>query len=67
MDIGIIGYGNIGELLTLNILNLNDDYKLFISNRTHSKLDKFKNNDNVVICSSNKEVALNCEIGRAHV
>ena len=33
MDIGIIGYGNIGELLTLNILNLNEDYKLFISNR----------------------------------
>ena len=61
MNIGIIGYGNIGELLTLNILNLNEDYKLFISNKTHSKIDKFENNDDVVICSSNKEVTLNCD------
>ena len=27
------------------ILNLNEDYKLFISNKTHSKIDKFENND----------------------
>ena len=61
MNIGIIGYEILESFLPLNILNLNEDYKLFISNRTDSKLDKFKNNDDVVICSSNNEVALNCD------
>lgn len=61
MNIGIIGYGNIGELLVDNILKLNEGYKIFLSNRTISKLDKFKDNENVVICKFNGEVADNCD------
>lgn len=47
MNLGIIGYGNIGELLSQNIIshdfcNLN---KLYIANRTLSKINHLKDID----------------------
>lgn len=64
MNLGIIGYGNIGELLTQNIIN--HDFcnlnKLYISNRTISKINHLKDIDpHISITDDNTEVAKNCE------
>lgn len=64
MNLGIIGYGNIGELLSQNIIshdfcNLN---KLYIANRTLSKINHLKDIDpRISITDDNIEVAKNCE------
>ena len=64
MNLGIIGYGNIGELLSQNIIshdfcNLN---KLYIANRTLSKINHLKDIDpRISITDDNTEVAKNCE------
>ena len=64
MNIGIIGYGNIGELIAQNIIK-NDFYnfnKLYISNRTLSKINHIKNiNSTISITDNNIEIAKNCE------
>ena len=63
MNLGIIGYGNIGELLSQNIIihdfcNLN---KLYIANRTLSKINHLKDIDpRISITDDNTEVAKNC-------
>mgnify|MGYP002561827485 FL=1 len=47
MNLGIIGYGNIGELISKNIIN-HDFYnlnKLYIANRTLSKINHLKDTD----------------------
>jgi pyrroline-5-carboxylate reductase len=47
MNLGIIGYGNIGELISQNIIN-HDFYnlnKLYIANRTLSKINHLKDTD----------------------
>lgn len=63
MNIGIIGYGNIGELLTQNILGMKkrDFDMLYISNRHISKIESLNDNDSVICTDSNVEVAKNCE------
>lgn len=63
MNLGIIGYGNIGELLVQNILNLknNDFNKLYISNRHIDKIEFLKDNEIVICTDSNIEVSQNCE------
>jgi pyrroline-5-carboxylate reductase len=63
MNLGIIGYGNIGELLVQNILNLeNIDFnKLYISNRHIDKIEFLKDNGIVICTDSNIEVSQNCE------
>lgn len=64
MNLGIIGYGNIGELLVQNIINHDfcDLNKLYISNRTISKINHLKDiNQSVSITNKNTEVAKNCE------
>ncbi|MCR5026791.1 MAG: NAD(P)-binding domain-containing protein [Methanobrevibacter sp.] len=63
MNLGIIGYGNIGELLVQNILNIaNDDFnKLYISNRHIDKIEFLKDNEIVTCTDSNTEVSRNCE------
>ena len=64
MNLGIIGYGNIGELLTKNIINHDfcDINKLYISNRTLTKINRLKDiNKGVSITNNNTEVAKNCE------
>lgn len=64
MNLGIIGYGNIGELLSQNIIshdfcNLN---KLYITNRTLFKINHLKDIDpRISITDDNIEVAKNCE------
>lgn len=64
MNLGIIGYGNIGELLSQNIIshdfcNLN---KLYIANRTLSKINHLKDIDpHISITEDNIEVVKNCE------
>ena len=64
MNLGIIGYGNIGELLTQNIIN--HDFcnlnKLYIANRTLSKINHLKDiNQSISITDDNTEIAKNCE------
>lgn len=64
MNLGIIGYGNIGELLVQNIVN--NDFcnlnKLYISNKHISKINHLKNIDSrISITQDNKEIAKNCE------
>ncbi len=61
MNLGIIGYGNIGELLYQNIINhdFSDINKLYISNRTPDKINHL--NHNVSVTCNNTEVAKNCE------
>ena len=63
MNLGIIGYGNIGELLVQNILNLNkhDFNKLYISNRHIAKIEFLRDIDGVICTDSNIEVSKNCE------
>ncbi len=64
MNLGIIGYGNIGELLTQNIINYNfcNLNKLYIANRTLSKITHLKDiNQSISITDDNTEVAKNCE------
>lgn len=52
MKIGIIGYGNIGQLLSKNLINVEE---VLVSTRTLSKLDDIQ--DKVTICKSNKQLA----------
>ena len=63
MNLGIIGYGNIGELLVQNILNLDkhDFNKLYISNRHIAKIEFLRDVDGVICTDSNIEVSKNCE------
>ena len=63
MNLGIIGYGNIGELLVQNILNNeNIDFnKLYISNRHIDKIEFLKDNEIVTCTDLNIEVSKNCE------
>lgn len=63
MNLGIIGYGNIGELLLQNILNMDNINfnKLYISNRHISKIEFLKDNKIVTCTDSNIEVSKNCE------
>lgn len=64
MNIGIIGYGNIGELITQNIIkhDFHDFNKLYISNRTFSKIEHLKDIDqDIFITKDNKEIVKNCE------
>lgn len=63
MNLGIIGYGNIGELLVQNILNLeNIDFnKLYIANRHIDKIEFLKDDEIVTCTDSNIEVSKNCE------
>lgn len=64
MNLGIIGYGNIGELISQNIIN-HDFYnlnKLYIANRTLSKINHLKDTDpRISVTDDNTEVARNCE------
>ncbi|WP_297979654.1 NAD(P)-binding domain-containing protein [uncultured Methanobrevibacter sp.] len=67
MKLGLIGYGNVGSLITNNILKLNlllDDEELFISNRNKEKIEHLKSeypDANISITDDNKTIAENCD------
>jgi pyrroline-5-carboxylate reductase len=66
VNIGVIGYGNMGSMIAGNILKLDlllDDEKLFVSNHNLSKLDNLKEiYHSVTVTSDNKFLAENCEV-----
>jgi pyrroline-5-carboxylate reductase len=61
--VGIIGYGSMGSMLVKGLIESNNIElsNLFVSTRTKTKLGNLKNN-NISICSSNKELAKNCDL-----
>lgn len=64
MKLGIIGYGNIGQLITENLLKLQliNEENLVISNRTIKKLDEIKQYyPNIQVTNNNIELAKECE------
>lgn len=64
MNLGIIGYGNIGEMLVKNIVNSKSIKfnKLYISNRHINKIKHLKDiSESICITDSNIELAKNCE------
>ena len=67
MNIGVIGYGNMGSMIVNNILKLNlllDDEELIISNRHLNKFESLIEEypeENLNITSDNKEIATQCE------
>ena len=67
MNIGVIGYGNMGSMIVENILTLDlllDDEKLMISNRNIEKLSNLKDeydNEKLILSDDNTEIAKNCQ------
>ena len=59
--IGVIGYGSMGSMLLNGFINSKITKELFVSNRSKEKI-LFLENEGVIICSSNSELADNCDI-----
>lgn len=65
MNLGIIGYGNIGELIVKNLINIDflKENEIYLSNRTFSKLNEVKElNSNIILCANNVELSKKSDI-----
>lgn len=65
MNLGIIGFGNIGEMIFENLIDVdfNKENKIYLSNKSESKLKHINDVDSsICVCKNNKDLAKNCEI-----
>ena len=65
MNLGIVGFGNIGQLLFENLVNIGYDKgnNIYLSNKTKSKLKHVNDiSPSTCICENNVDLAKNCEV-----